>query len=169
MTYNRGKIVNDEDPRDFIYIHYIPEELTENTSAEYNEQGGIIGRSAPYIFYANTQARTFEFPFYLMAQSNAEEEVKKRVRWLQSFLFPDYSVPVIKPPKMLRLFIGRDFVNFRGVLKDCPVTWRAPYDVLTGVSMYAEISISIQEVVDIPYSYQDFKPAALRRLEGVLW
>jgi len=163
QTYDKGKIISVSNPIDFIYVHYIPEELTEAVEAEYDEQGDIIGRSSPYVYYKSTQARTFEFPLHLYADSDAEEEVLKRVRWLQSFQYPDYSGQLMRPPGMLRILLGRNFVNLKGVMKGCSVAWKAPYDLLSGIPMQAEISVTLQEVVDVPYDYTHFKPSALKR------
>lgn len=165
--FDKGKIINTENVFDFIYIKYIPEEFTESVEADYEEQTDIIGRSSPFVYYKSTGARKLEFNLFLFAEGDAEEEIKNRVRWLQSFQYPDYSGQVMRPPKKVQIVLGRNFIQITGILRGCSVTWKAPYDTDNGVPMHAEIGISLQEVVDIPYGYQHFKPAIMRREDDV--
>ena len=161
VRYNRGKITNLEDPTDSIYF-YVPEELNESIEASYDEQGDIIGRSSPYVAYKSTGARTVDISIIFFAMEDAEEEVLKKIRWLQSFLYPDYSGQIVKPPKMLRVMVGKGFIDIKGILKSCPVSWKSPYDTYSGLPFRAELTLNIQEVVNIPYDYRSFKPASMR-------
>lgn len=164
-TYDKGKIINRRDPSDFIYIHYIPPQFNETVSAQYNEQNDIIGRSAPYIYYSSTDARTLQIELHFFAIEDAEEEVKKRIDWLKSFCYPDYSSAVMKPPKMLKLILGKNFINWIGVIQECSPQYQAPYDIKTGLPMYATVDFNFKEVVTVPRSYDYFKPSVLKRVD----
>lgn len=164
--FTRGKLINEDNVADFIYIHYIPEELTETTEAQWDQENDVIGRSVPYIYYRSTSARFFEITLHLFAQEDAREEVLKRARWVQSFCYPSYSSQLATPPRSLRIILGQDFINMKGVLRSLPLEWKAPYDLITGISHYATIVVNILEVVDVPLTAEDFRPKTLRRREG---
>ncbi len=165
-TALKGKLVSLEDPSDYIYFFYLPDDMNENVEAQYNEESSIIGRSAPFFSYQSTGARTFEFLLYLIAEEEAYEEVYKRIRWLQSFCYPDYTGPLMRPPKKLQLFIGSGFVVMKGIIRSANVTWKKPLDAFIGYPMVAEIPINFNEVVTEPYDYTSFKPTIMRRREG---
>lgn len=160
--FRRGKLVNQDDPNDYMYFFFVPDEVSEGTSANYQEQTEIVGRTSPYQSYSNNNARTIQLQIWLVAESDAKVEVFDRARWLQSFLYPDYQSQVMKPPAKLGLFLGKEFINIIGIIKSVDVSWKAPYDAY-GYPMLAEIPLNITEVVQTPYDRTKFHRTLVNR------
>ena len=137
-----------------IKFFYIPDTVSENWSAEW-QKISIIGRSAPLWGYSNTGARTVSLNLTFFAENDAQREVHDKVRWIQTFLLPDYSKKFMVRPHRLQLVLG-NFINIVGVLESCPITWKAPYMSMGRTAspdypVMADVALSIAETVDTPF------------------
>ena len=153
-----GRIRDLDVPGSYIDFYYIPDSIPDTVSPDWSELGPIIGRSAPIQSYGHTGARTLQIDLHFVAESDAYEEVFKKITWIQSLKYPEYRGQFMKPPHRISLVIGR-FIAIDGILKDAPVTWKAPYDSDTMYPMLAETSLTIEEVVDTPYGYERVRDA----------
>jgi len=178
-TIYPGAIIDFEtkERRDFIHI---PEQINETIETNYNEIT-IIGRSSPIQGYSDTGARTVSFDLTFVATeldaANEVDAIRRQVfekmRFLQSFAFPEYDGNVMKPPHRIQIIIG-SFLNIVGILQSVPLVWRAPYGIgqsdardqgsgnrvlAPNYPMVADINLTVIETLAIPLSFEQVRRA----------
>lgn len=147
----RGRI-RDLETSEFIDFFYIPEQISDDVSAEWNDIGPIIGRSSPIHAYGSTGARALNLELTFFAEVDARTEVFDKIQWIQSLKYPDYRGKFMKPPHRISLIIG-SFIALDGILKSADVTWKAPFDSDSKFPMLATTTVTIEEDVDTPYGF----------------
>lgn len=142
-------------PNAYIDFFYIPEEIGDDVTPEYNDLV-IVGRSAPIHAYGSTSARALNLEIVFFAEEDARTEVFDKIQWIQSLKYPEYVGKRMKPPHRVSLVIGR-FIAFEGIVRQAPVRWQAPFELDTKYPMRATVSLTIEEVVDVPYGYDQVR------------
>jgi len=168
MTYDfrdksvEGAIVDfDSDTNDRIKFDYIPGEITESIQANW-EEVTIIGRSNPILTWGSTGARQVSLQLTFFADGNdggVRKEVFQKIRFLQSFQFPEYASNNVFAPHRVHLILGT-FINIVGIMEASEVTWKAPYELDTKLPLMAEIPLTIKETDLDPRGFKAFRDDA---------
>lgn len=140
-----GRIIVESPGRGIVDFTSIPDEVTEDTQATWNEMSDILSRSAPFYSYASSNGRKISFTLQIHSDVSADN-VERDVRVLQSTQFPDYKSQVVKPPPLVRCIIGNDWIKIQGILVLGGITWSSPYDINSGKPMNASAAIEVWEV-----------------------
>lgn len=154
----RSKIIDYDHPSEYFDFYWIPEEITEEISCEW-EEVTIIGRSAPIFSYSSTGPRTINMELHFIADGtggSVEEDVHRKIQFLKSFTYPEYLASNIKSPHRLQLVVG-GFLNIVGVISSANVTWKAPYEIDTLFPMFAIFPLNLQETVPDPFDYRQIR------------
>jgi hypothetical protein len=153
-----SKLIDYDHPSEFLSFYWIPEEISEEVSANW-EEITIIGRSAPIHSYAGTGPRTISVELQFVADGtgdSVEAEVHTKVQFLKSFTYPEYIANNLKAPHRLQLIIG-GFLNVVGIIESADVTWRAPFEVETLFPMVATFPLTLKETVPNPFDYRQVR------------
>lgn len=149
---------------------HISGEISDQKSPQYNSQP-IIGRSTPLVGYNSTGERIISFTAIMVEDPRREKvPLRQRMRYLKSYLYPDYTNSAfINPPKRCRFIYGGD-IGITGVMTECSVSWRTETRIgnvedITSQnrvdakeklsfefyrnSLYATVNISIQEAREV--------------------
>jgi hypothetical protein len=140
-----------------ISFWYVPPEISEDWKSNW-KQIEIIGRSAPIWGYASTSARSVTLNLTFFADAESKLQVFDKIRFIQSFLLPDYVTEYMRRPHMATCIIGT-LINITGVIEQVNVKWRAPYSGQGEVeyAMLAEVGLTINEVMTTPVDVWDWR------------
>jgi len=149
-----GMLFDAEDMSNFLVMKYRDTEVTEVTTATY-ENEIAIGRTTPIYTYSHTTPRTINISTYFIGDWWPMVQVKRKADWLKTFLYPRDNGLAIKPPKEVLLMLGF-YLGIRGVVTNVSVThnyggappWGISVGSLGTISMYstvAKVDITIQE------------------------
>jgi len=152
---------------DTLQFGYIPEEISDSKSANYNLID-IPGRSEPIISYMNSSPRELSLHLIFMAgvgqdkhtatgdSSSITEDnpqrVKQKVDWLRSLVYPDYSAAgIVRPPHRVLLSIG-NLIKSVCITMSVSAVYKAPWDENL-LPYIAEVDITFNEVNQVPPGY----------------
>lgn len=148
-----GVLFDAENMLNMMKISYKDTEITERLSANY-ESFTAINRTTPLVGFSHVSNRVITFRTFFIGDLIPMIQVQRKIKWLQSFLYPRDNGLIIKPPKEVILMIGF-YIMIRGVIKDISVTHNyggaSPNGVGTSlgfISTYpviASVDITIEE------------------------
>lgn len=114
-----------------LHFQLMPDTITESKSANY-EEIPIIGRSLPLLGYTNSTARQVSLSLSFAALKRdgeySPEGILKKVRWLESKVYPHYDGIWVLPPHRLLLVIGKALA-MTCVMSSCTTTHMKPWNV----------------------------------------
>lgn len=155
---------------DTLQFGYIPEEISDSKSANYNLID-IPGRSEPIVSYMNSSLRELSLHLIFMAgigqdkhtigdSTNVTEDdplrVKQKVDWLRSLMHPDYSsAGIVRPPHRVLLSIG-NLIKSVCIAMSVNATYKSPWDDKL-LPYIAEVDIVFSEVNEIPPGYTSIR------------
>lgn len=144
----------------------IPESLSESKSAAYDQQT-IRGRSVPVYGYSHSETRTVDLSMVLPAiegggvsantspNLSSGAEIVDTVKKLKSAVYPRYQ-GLIYPPTRVSLTVGMFLHVPTAVITSISITWGDSYDE-SGYPLSAEVSLTFEEVEDIPSSEEEVR------------
>lgn len=155
----------DSPNRERLVFGWMPISISDEKAANW-ESVSIIGRSEPIMGYSDSGPRNFgfEFEFYAsLFQSDQDnlggltgyDIVKQKVDWLRSLSYPDYTGQYLKPPHRVLLSIGA-LLKSIVICTSCNATYEGPWNERL-LPMIAKVSIALQEVNRIPFSYEQVR------------
>lgn len=132
-----------------IKFQFMPEDISDNKSANYNETE-ILARSHPLMGYSSSGARqlSFTLQFYKTGTFDPLDVTLK----LRALCYAQYADNVSPPPVCI-VAIGK--IKMKGVMMNCDITYKHPWDVDEDSPMYAEVSLTFSEVNEVPWSYAE--------------
>lgn len=164
MSYSTldNAIITDMDGGGSMKLQFMPDTITDSKRANFTDYV-ILGRSSPLKGYQNGPSRTIEFTAVFFASPHQENpsptpgEIKTKVDWLMSLPYPDYSAGIM-PPHRCFVQIGEN-VSLIAVCTAASVTYRKgiPWDLGPGLVHGAEVSLSFEEVKDVPVDVYDVR------------
>jgi hypothetical protein len=110
----------------------------------------IMNRESPLQGYASSEPRNVGLTMVFIAQEDAIKEVKDKVNFVKSFVYPDYktAAPYPMPPHRIKMVFGD--VEIVGVITSCDVTWTSELLNQAGANGYlnlkASVAVSIMEI-----------------------
>jgi hypothetical protein len=148
-----GVLFDSENMLNMMKISYKDAEITESLQANY-ESFTAINRTTPLVGFSHVSNRIISFRTYFIGDIIPMIQVQRKIKWLQSFLYPRDNGLVIKPPKEVILMLGF-YIMIRGVIKSINVVHNyggaAPNGIGTAlgfISTYpviAAVDITIEE------------------------
>jgi len=151
MTPNIGKIhgyIVDITNRERLEFQYNPSEIADSKSSKYADitVPGISHPRHQYISGGNRQI-TFKISFF-------KGNVKEKVNWLQSLLYPEHSGSVLKSPPHRVIFIfGELYPEVVCIVRNVKVRYFGLFGQSLA-SQQAEVEIVLDEWVDSSVNYQ---------------
>jgi len=133
-----------------IRFQFLPEDISDSKAANYNETE-ILSRSMPLMGYASSSARQLSFSLQFYRTDTFDPyEVANKIRSLE---YANYQGGDTGPPPVCLVQVGE--VRIKGVLMQCEITHKHPWDVKEKKPMYVEISVTFSETNETPWSYMD--------------
>ena len=137
-----------------ITFYTIPAEISESYSASFETQG-TIGRSAPFITYSETEARTVSYSVTL--HEDICPDLVDIVNKVKALVYPNYAGSIAIPPYCYVKF--GDMVSMYAVVNSVSVDWSETVVGDTQHFSKVEISFDFTEVRlgSIPTSSNPFQ------------
>lgn len=123
-----------------VTFQFMPDEISDSKSANYSDTE-IIGRSHPIKGYSSSGARTLSFTLQFYMTDKSQNPLVTATA-LKSLCYPQYAGSVYPPPPV-QVKIGPN-IGMWGVLTQCDITYRAPWDPNVQ-PMMAEVALSFSE------------------------
>ena len=122
----------------------------------------IIGRSSPILGYSNSEGASFSLSVPIFASieqgdGRTVQDVREACDFFLSLAYPDYTGGDVKPPHRCRLYMAGQLKVQEVVCTNVDVNYLGPWDVDSGLSHRASVTISFQEVDDVPKDYSDVR------------
>ena len=152
-----GYIVDVETGEQLVFS-FNPEAISDDKSVSYAVIK-IAGRSNPYIQWSSSDERkvSFELKFYRLTNDN--QEVNKKVRWIESLQYPEHDAEgylVAAPHRVLFIFGERYTGDTKWVVDGAKVAFNNLWtkDLLP---LFATVNISLIEWREQEISYKDIR------------
>ena len=163
MSVNRQSFLNQCFIQDwvdgsFLPFQLMPDEVAQSKSVNWQDQE-VMGRAFPVKGYGSSSARTVQLQLLFCADLGIDGntvEIPKIAAWCMALAYPDYKSGLIAPPHPVYLQVG-SMIKMKGVVGDVVVTHRGPWDFDTNYGRIIEVSMSIQEVGEIPYGLTEVR------------
>ena len=124
-------LILDIDHGDRLEFQLMPDIISENKSAFYNETP-IIGRSLPLLGYSSSSARTMGLSLNFVALTSegkySPKWVREQVRWLEAKVYPIYEDGFVYPPPRLLVVVGKA-LGLQCVMTSVNTTWMGPWAI----------------------------------------
>ncbi len=138
----------DVETRERLEFQYNPSEISDNKSARYTDIA-IPGISHPRIQYAAGGNRRITFKLFFF-----KENVKEKVTWLQSLLYPEHSGTTLKSPPHRVIFIfGELYPNLVCVIRNIRARYFNIFDENNLLPLHAEVDVTLDEYVQESVNY----------------
>ena len=151
-----GVLFEQGNPIQLLRLYFMDTEITESMTANY-EQNTMVGRTSPLYAFQNVSGKTVSLNLHFVADVCPALQVHQKIKWLQTFLYPqDNGVHTI-PPKKVILSLGF-YLGMRGVITEVTAVHKPPFAGLgfgsenstfngffTMFPVYATVAITIAE------------------------
>lgn len=138
--------------RESLEFQYNPDEITDDKSTDFATIK-IPGMSHPRYQYVAGEARriTFKLAFF-------KGDVRKKVTWLQSLLYPQHEKTMLRnvPHKVL-FFFGELYVGVPCIVRQVRVRYFHMFDASNLLPQHAEVDITLEEIVGKSVSYHEVR------------
>jgi len=147
-------IVDLDNPQDKLEFQFMPPEIEEDKIADW-EHFTIIGRSEPVQGWGSSGPRTFNLTLRFIAGDLTPEEVKQKVDFCRSLVYPDYAANLTPPPDLL-LIVGKLFSS-QVICKSYRTKYMSPWDTITLLPYQAEVTFTFEEVNQFPFGKKEVR------------
>ena len=134
--------------RESLEFQYNPDEIADDKGAEFATIK-VPGMSHPRYQYVAGEARriTFRLVFF-------KGDVKGKVAWLQSLLYPSHEKTMLKTaPHKVLFFFGDLYTGITCIVRQVRVRYFHMFDQTNLLPQHAEVDITLEEIVDKSVSY----------------
>jgi len=138
--------------RESLAFQYNPDEITDEKSTDYATIK-VPGMSHPRYQYVSGDARriTFTVSFF-------KGNVREKVAWLQSLLYPQHDMTMLKSaPHKLLFFFGDLYPGVLCILRGARVRFFHMFDRDSLLPQRAEVELSLEEIVQKSVSYSEVR------------
>lgn len=123
-----------------VQLAVIPDGLSISKSASWSKQN-TMGRSDPFIAYANSESTKITISTKFYARSSATFDVVIPIGKLRSFLVPGEKIPL---PEIVLFVWGKYRVYV--VVESVNITYKGPYSMPNLTPHQADVSIDMTQV-----------------------
>ena len=134
--------------RESLEFQYNPDEITDGKGIEFATIK-VPGMSHPRYQYVAGEGRriTFRLVFF-------KGDVKSKVAWLQSLLYPSHEKTMLKTaPHKVLFFFGDLYTGVLCIVRQVRVRYFHMFDQANLLPQHAEVDITLEEIVDKSVSY----------------
>lgn len=165
QALHQYKII-DMETGDYFVFHAMPENGYSLDKQVRWADTDILGRSSPIKGYTSSDAASFSIRIPLFSSieqgdTRTPYDVLSATQFFLSLTYPDYQNGV-KPPHKCMLLFGQQIIGAIVVPMGCSIEYPGPWDTASGLSFRAIVSMTFQEVADIPWDYKEIR-------EGIAW
>lgn len=153
----QGYLVDIETGEQFTFS-FNPEAIGDSKSVSYAIIK-IAGRTNPYIQWSSSDERKVSFDLKLYRLTNDNQEVNKKIKWLESLQYPEYDTEgylIAAPHRVLFIFGERYTGEQKWVVESAKVTfsnlWTKDLNPL-----FATVSLSLVEWNEENINYTDVR------------
>jgi len=132
----------------------MPEDVSDSKSSNYNETE-IMARSMPLQGYSSSGARQLSFTLQFYS-TDTFDPLDVTIK-LRALCYAQYTNTVAPPPVCI---VGIGKIKMRGVMTQCDITYKHPWDVNVKTPMFAEASVTFAETNEVPWSYTEVAAGA---------
>lgn len=139
-----------------------PEEISDSTTANYDEMSEILYQYEPWYTYKSSGPRTVPYTFNFHRQMWTGDETDGKandlIRFCQANCYPNYNGSAVITP-LVTLYIAGS-AHIHGIMTDVSVKWDGP---LLSDNWYAhcELEITITEVSETSLTYDTVRSKSL--------
>ncbi|MHB0998522.1 MAG: CIS tube protein [Armatimonadota bacterium] len=138
--------------RESLEFQYNPDEITDEKSTDFATIK-VPGMSHPRYQYVAGEARriTFKLSFF-------KGDVKKKVTWLQSLLYPEHEKTMLRTaPHKVLFFFGDLYSGVPCIVRQVRVRYFHMFDQANLLPQHAEVDIVLEEIVNKSVSYSEVR------------
>jgi len=142
---NKGLVAYlvDTENHERLEFQYNPSEIVDTKSTHYVDIA-VPGISHPRHQYIAGENRRITFTLFLL-----KGDVKKRVAWLQSLMYPEHSGTTLKsPPHRVVFIFGELYPGITCIVRSVKVRYFNLFDQQTLAPQQAEVDIILDEFVE---------------------
>lgn len=138
--------------REKMSFQYNPDEITDEKSTDFATIK-VPGMSHPRYQYVSGEARKIVFKLVFF-----KGPVKKKVAWLQSFLYPQHAKTMLKnAPHKVLFFFGDLYTGTLCIVRQVRVRYFHMFDKDNLLPQHAEVEITLEEIVQKSVNYKQVK------------
>ncbi|MHB1001978.1 MAG: CIS tube protein [Armatimonadota bacterium] len=138
--------------RESLSFQYNPDEITDEKSTDFATIK-VPGMSHPRYQYVAGEARRISFKL-----SFFKGDVKKKVTWLQSLLYPEHEKTMLRTaPHKVLFFFGDLYSGVPCIVRQVRVRYFHMFDQVNLLPQHAEIDIALEEIVNKSVSYTEVR------------
>lgn len=149
-------------PDEMLYFPVYPKELSDGSSANFEEMGEMLYQYEPWKVYKSSGPRemnfTFEFHRDMWTGDHRDGAANSLVRGCQANCFPRYNGSLVNVATVTLYINGENYIT--GVMTDCKVEWSGPIG-LDGFYLKCNLSFSITEISPQPLNYVSVRQKGL--------
>jgi hypothetical protein len=138
--------------RESLEFQYNPDEIADEKGADFATIK-VPGMSHPRYQYVASEARriTFKLTFF-------KGEVKKKVAWLQSLLYPSHDKTMLKTaPHKVLFFFDDLYTGMPCIVRQVRVRYFHMFDQTNLLPQHAEVDITLEEIVNKSVDYSEVR------------
>ncbi|MHB1000749.1 MAG: hypothetical protein ACYC27_16025 [Armatimonadota bacterium] len=136
--------------RESLEFQYNPDEITDEKSTDFATIK-VPGMSHPRYQYVAGEARRIAFRL-----SFFKGDVKKKVTWLQSLLYPEHEKTMLRTaPHKVLFFFGDLYSGVPCIVRQVRVRYFHMFDQTNLLPQHAEVDIVLEEIVNRSISYSE--------------
>ena len=144
---------------DTLHFDHIPNQVTTQKAANWNDVE-ILGRSEPLKGYSGSSAKAISLALQFSASYDQDDEgtyekLETRLNFLDSLVYPEYEEHTIPPSRVLLSF--GDWLKQVSIVRDISIQRNAPWDTQTVFPTTAEVTMTIEEANNNPFSRSDIR------------
>lgn len=137
-------------PKPRLNFQLMPDSISDYKTANWGDIN-VIGRAEPYRVYANSTPRTFAFSLKFIASTSQGDagviaEVKNKVHFLQSLVYPTENAGIVDHPPVIFLIIG-DFISSRCIAKTYNTRWSGPWETVSSENANNDPSSGLLDLI----------------------
>ena len=138
--------------RESLEFQYNPDEITDDKSTDFATIK-VPGMSHPRYQYVAGEARRINFRLTFF-----KGEVKKKVAWLQSLLYPQHEKTMLRnAPHKVLFFFGDLYAGVPCIVRQVRVRYFHMFDASNLLPQHAEVEITLEEIVNKSVSYSEVR------------
>lgn len=138
--------------RESLEFQYNPDEITDEKSTDFATIK-VPGMSHPRYQYVAGEARRIAFRL-----SFFKGDVKSKVTWLQSLLYPEHDKTMLRTaPHKVLFFFGELYSGVPCIVRQVRVRYFHMFDQANLLPQHAEVDIVLEEIVSKSISYREVR------------
>jgi len=138
--------------RERLTFQYNPDEIIDEKSTDFASIK-VPGMSHPRYQYVSGEARRIAFRVTFF-----KGQVKEKVAWLQSFLYPEHEKTMLRnAPHKALFFFGELYPGVLCIIRQVKVRYFHMFEKDTLLPQHAEVDLILEEIVQKSVSFSEVR------------